>query len=219
MHQKYVIHIEGKELTISDAPLADAEALHKLVLRVDDGAEIAPALELMLQNGALCGLHLICSDPDRCMAQVATLFVPVQAAGGAVDDGQGQLLAIRRLGRWDLPKGKVDPGEPIRDAALREVREECGSQALQNLGWLCATWHVYERGGKRHLKRTDWYHMRGDRNEVLVPQAEEDITEVIWLDAAGVSALKEDTYPSILSVVQAWEATLPGTGRPVVAMP
>lgn len=214
-----MIHIEGKELTVSSAPLHGTDALDRLELRVDDGSEIAPALSHMLQNGALRGLHLIATDPDRCMAQVAELFVPVQAAGGAVEDGRGHLLAIRRLGRWDLPKGKVEPGEPIRDAALREVREECGLVALEDLGWLCATWHVYERGGLRHLKRTDWYHMRGDHSEVLEPQQEEDITEVTWLDAAGVSALKRDTYPSILTVVQAWEATRPGAVHPAAAIP
>ena len=28
--------------------------------------------------------------------------------------------------RWGLPKGKRDPGERLREAALREVREETG---------------------------------------------------------------------------------------------
>ena len=41
------------------------------------------------------------------------------------------ILLVRELhgryqGRWGLPKGYVDAGELPRNAALRELREECG---------------------------------------------------------------------------------------------
>ena len=35
-----------------------------------------------------------------------------------------QILFIYRLKKWDLPKGKLDKGETIRDCAKREVEEE-----------------------------------------------------------------------------------------------
>jgi 8-oxo-dGTP diphosphatase len=44
----------------------------------------------------------------------------------------GRLLAARRsgppslAGRWELPGGKVEPGEPPPDALRRELREELG---------------------------------------------------------------------------------------------
>jgi 8-oxo-dGTP diphosphatase len=50
--------------------------------------------------------------------------------GAAVVRGD-QVLVVRRgrepsLGKWTLPGGAVDLGEGMRDAAAREVREECG---------------------------------------------------------------------------------------------
>ncbi|MFM8758223.1 MAG: NUDIX domain-containing protein, partial [Methylophilaceae bacterium] len=43
------------------------------------------------------------------------------AAGGLVENELGQVLMIFRRGKWDLPKGKLDPNESIDECALREV--------------------------------------------------------------------------------------------------
>ena len=51
--------------------------------------------------------------------------------GGAVLH-EGRLLAARRTapvqlaGRWELPGGKVEPGESERGALVRELKEELG---------------------------------------------------------------------------------------------
>jgi 8-oxo-dGTP pyrophosphatase MutT (NUDIX family) len=52
--------------------------------------------------------------------------VYVRAAGGIVTAPDGTMLLIRRNGRWDLAKGKVESGETLLQAALREVEEETG---------------------------------------------------------------------------------------------
>ncbi len=129
----------------------------------------------------------------------------VLAAGGAVTDEQGRLLVIKRLGKWDLPKGKVDPGEGIEAAAMREVEEECGLKRLHISAPMPSTWHTYERKGKQHLKRTDWFLMSASSTEVLVPQHEEDIEEVRWIAPFELAAIKDASYPSLLSVFEAWE--------------
>ncbi|WP_306337835.1 (deoxy)nucleoside triphosphate pyrophosphohydrolase [Streptomyces sp. KL118A] len=54
--------------------------------------------------------------------------------GAALYDG-GRLLAARRsappelAGGWELPGGKVEPGERSEDALVRELREELGVEA------------------------------------------------------------------------------------------
>lgn len=49
------------------------------------------------------------------------------SCGVIVSDGARILLGhATRTPRWDIPKGIADPGEPYREAALRELREETG---------------------------------------------------------------------------------------------
>jgi 8-oxo-dGTP pyrophosphatase MutT (NUDIX family) len=45
-----------------------------------------------------------------------------------VRDPLGRVLFVRDRdsGAWGLPAGAIDPGEAPRDAAVRELQEECG---------------------------------------------------------------------------------------------
>lgn len=184
------------------APVAE-RALEPVHLH--NAQDLSEVLARLRSGTTRCGVCAFGPGADALWEHLREAHVPVQAAGGAVVDEQGRLLAIRRLGKWDLPKGKVDKGEGIEAAALREVREECGLQELRIIEALPVTWHTYERKGRQHLKRTDWYLMQGTADEVLAPQLEEDITDVRWMTAAEVAAMKTETYPSLLPVIAAWE--------------
>ena len=69
------------------------------------------------------------------------------------------LLIAPRAGRWQLPKGHVEPGEAPPEAAVREVREETGvwARVLTPLPSIDYTYEV--EGRVRIHKRVDYYLM------------------------------------------------------------
>ena len=55
------------------------------------------------------------------------------AVKAVVRDDRGRCLVLRRSeanrtghGVWELPGGKIEPGENFADALVREVKQECG---------------------------------------------------------------------------------------------
>ncbi|MEJ2871915.1 NUDIX domain-containing protein [Actinomycetospora sp. OC33-EN08] len=54
------------------------------------------------------------------------------AAGGVVVDPGGRVVVVRQRARtWSLPKGHVEDGEGVLEAARREIHEECGLADLE----------------------------------------------------------------------------------------
>ncbi len=121
----------------------------------------------------------------------------IEAAGGLVKNTNGDTLFIKRLGKWDLPKGKIDKGEDAKGAALREVEEECGISGLSIIGELVPTYHTYKRGGEKILKKTHWFEMLYKGDKPLKPQTEEGITEVRWFRENEMKMVLDNTYNSI----------------------
>ncbi len=125
-------------------------------------------------------------------------FTIIKAAGGLVKEGKN-ILMIYRLKRWDLPKGKLDKGETMKECAVREVEEECNIKVA--LGdKICTTWHTYTRFKKRILKKTNWYNMSCLDDTKMQPQEDEDIEAVAWFSTKKVEENLKNSYPSILHV-------------------
>jgi ADP-ribose pyrophosphatase YjhB (NUDIX family) len=127
----------------------------------------------------------------------------IQAGGGLVLNEKGEVLFMFRRGKWDLPKGKLDPGETLEACALREVEEETGVDELKLIRFLLVTEHEYEERGSVILKETHWYLMKTNSDQVLVPQKEEDISELRWIGPANFRIIQRNTYPAILEVLNA----------------
>lgn len=123
-------------------------------------------------------------------------FKVIEAAGGLVSNKGGQVLLIYRHDTWDLPKGKIDKGETREQAALREVREECGFSDLKLGEYLTNTYHIYEEGDRQILKITYWYSMISAQTD-LKPQLEEGITALSWMDPDALEPVFANTYPNI----------------------
>ena len=127
-------------------------------------------------------------------------FTIIKAGGGLVENEAREILLIFRRGKWDLPKGKLDPGETIDQCALREVREETGLHAALG-AFLLTTYHTYNDYGHEVLKESYWYRMQASASEVLVPQTIEDIHEIKWVPASGLAPYLAETFPSVRDVL------------------
>ncbi|MYA64370.1 MAG: NUDIX hydrolase [Gemmatimonadetes bacterium] len=114
-----------------------------------------------------------------------------RSAGGVVVrplGGSWHALLIRDpYGKWSLPKGHIEGGESLREAALREVEEETGIRPevvgpkIDTVDW------TFRKDDETVHKFCTFFLMRS-RNGEPVPQTEEGITACTWLpmpDAAS----------------------------------
>lgn len=132
----------------------------------------------------------------------------VAAAGGLVQR-DSQFLFIQRNGLWDIPKGKLDPGETPEQAAVREIEEECGLISPIIKEHLLDTWHTFEHKGGKKLKKTYWYWLEeGNEKTELIPQAAEGITDVAYFKLDQLAEIEANTYQSILDVIAALKKKL-----------
>lgn len=159
-------------------------------------------LDLLDKNRRVDAVMIYHDNLDGLWADFQSCFKVLEAAGGFVLNEHRQLLVFFRRGSWDLPKGKIDPGETPQEAAVREVQEETGLINLKLGDFLTDTYHTYELKGTRILKKTWWYWM-DTADTQLIPQTEEDIEEICWVEPINWLASGPVVYPNIREVIEA----------------
>jgi 8-oxo-dGTP pyrophosphatase MutT (NUDIX family) len=131
-------------------------------------------------------------------------FTPIEAAGGIVQNQNKQILFIERLGKWDLPKGKIEKGEKQEETALREIAEETGVTHLTLKNIIGETYHTYNAFGKHFIKTTHWFYLTCTTEQQLIPQTEENITAIKWVNKKEIEVQMNNTYPSIKDILNAF---------------
>jgi ADP-ribose pyrophosphatase YjhB (NUDIX family) len=110
--------------------------------------------------------------------------VPTVAVGAIVVVGD-HLLLVRRghgpaQGEWSVPGGRVEPGETLAEAVVRELAEETGLEAVcgEFVGW------VERIGADHHFVILDF---RATLLDDRPPVAGDDAAEVAWVPLADVA--------------------------------
>jgi 8-oxo-dGTP pyrophosphatase MutT (NUDIX family) len=197
----YTFFINDKPLLLTNAKDTSAEFGHLPVIEYGNNTKLMEVVR-KVEEPNQSGLQLVCTDPTEVLQLLKSQFTVIHAGGGIVFNEPGQLLLMMRLGKWDLPKGKIDPGETVEEGALREVEEECGINQLSIRSFFSNSYHTYKLQGHRFLKLTHWYIMDTRFTGALVPQLEESITEVKWVNLSQLNIDTLDTYESIRSILK-----------------
>lgn len=198
----YKVFVNEKKLLLSK----QSEALEK-TLKYESFTTLEIALDL-LQNTSVKELNVYGEEIDEIWKEFKKLFRIIEAAGGIVNKPNGDILFIKRLGKWDLPKGKMEKGESREESAVREIEEETNLQNVELLDFINTTYHIYiERNGDKVLKFTHWFEMNFDGEDTSKPQLEEGITEVAWKNTLQI---EEQVFPSTfknikLIIKEFWE--------------
>lgn len=170
-----------------------------------NGVAVNEVLNLLIKTD-LQGVCFTDKDVDLLYQKFKKNFKIIEAAGGLVKNLSNELLFIFRNGVWDLPKGKIERNESGSDAALREVEEECGIAGLQLESFFDKTYHIYEYNNQLIFKITHWFTMTSNSNTKLIPQLEEGITEVAFLDTDTQQKILQNLYPNLKLLLEKYRA-------------
>jgi putative (di)nucleoside polyphosphate hydrolase len=107
----------------------------------------------------------------------------------------GQVFVGRRIDMaevaWQMPQGGIDPGEPPRAAALRELTEEVGTDKAEIVAE-SKSWLRYDLppdlaarmwGGRHRGQRQKWFALRftGEDRDIVLDGAHPEFRDWRWV--------------------------------------
>ena len=191
---------EGRVNHIIDAaqePVTQAKLIYHVWIQNVGEQELNTLLNFLDAKvpTSVLSISVSVKDYDATKQYLRSKFKVVKAAGGLVRK-KDKFLMIYRLKKWDLPKGKREKDETSKQAAVREVEEECN--VTVKLGQkICTTWHTYTMNKRAMIKKTRWYVMDIVDDTRMRPQPTEDIEETRWMNRKEVYHALEHSYKSI----------------------
>lgn len=124
----------------------------------------------------------------------------------AVVKNENKILLIKRdvppfLGLWSLPGGKIEKGEHISEAAVREIKEEIGIETKfeKMLGVVSENLHEYDNTHHFLLFVCELSTLSINMKNLC---ARETIQDGRWFDLESIDKIKSDTTPSDFMMIK-----------------
>ncbi|CAL2104383.1 NUDIX hydrolase [Tenacibaculum sp. 190130A14a] len=196
----YKVFVNDKPIILTSS-LKKEEKYPVYIIKTVSISELIHKLKL----GKYEGVYLYSNNLENDWNNFKKEFKVISAAGGLVLNDENEILFIYRGNKWDLPKGRIEKGESVKETAVREVEEECGISNISIVDFLLNTYHLFVQDNEYRLKETYWYLMKSNYKGKLTPQLEEGITKVEFRGENGVKEALKDTYANIKLVHECYK--------------
>ena len=140
-------------------------------------------------------------------------MIQTESAGGVVLDGRGRVLVVSQHGTsWSLPKGGVEEGEGILEAARREIYEESGVSQLELVRELGSyrRHRIGPDGGENESELKTIHMFLFTTAQTELKPVDPDNPEAVWVEPSGVAALL--THPKDREFFESVRGSLPAGG-------
>jgi putative (di)nucleoside polyphosphate hydrolase len=116
---------------------------------------------------------------------------------------------------WQMPQGGIDKGESPKQAALRELQEEVGTDKAEIMA-VMEDWVTYDLPehligvafhGKYRGQKQKWFALRftGEDSDIDLTSHEPEFSDFKWVDLKTLPSLivpfKRDTYKTVIAAL------------------